>query len=360
MTIDPRIRPSNLPALKECPCFEPGPSDFAEAGTDRHQALRAHFDGNDGLLDLLPAEDAEGVLWAAEYIRTRAPLSDHPLRFEHPLTLILDDFSEISGTPDVTCHLDLFDLKWRRRDYTAQLACYVLMRLQELGISATIHVHILYGAFQQAEVLNLNAESARAIVQPIIERARDPNRQPSPCSYCSWCANQLTCAASNLRAQTVAAGRDDWQLQTYHASNILDPREMSKALTLAKHLAKWCKAVEHHALEMALKRGEQIPGYKLKSRAGKRSCHDLAGAHQMSGLPVDTFLACCDLRFTTSKDNPSKKGLEDVYAETHGLKKSAAKRELARKLQPFLRTPKDNPYLAADTQTEEEEETTHA
>jgi hypothetical protein len=348
------IRPSNLPALSQCPCFEPSASDFAEAGTDRHAALRAHFESNDGLLELLPEEDAEGVRWAAEYIRMKAPLSDHPIGFEQPLSLILDDFSEINGTLDATCHLDLFDLKWRERDYRAQLAAYVLMRLQELGIDATITVHVLYAAFRRAEVFHLDATSARAIVLPILDRARDPDRQSNPCTYCSWCARQLTCPALNIRAQAVAAGREDWQLQSYHCSEITDPRQMSRALTLAKHLAKWCKAVEHHALDMVIKRGEQIPGYTLKSRAGKRSCHDLTGAFNSLGLPVETFLACCDIRFSTSKENPDKKGIEDVYSAAHGVKKAAAKRELSRKLQPFLRTPKDNPYLAPETQEEEE------
>ena len=358
-TLPANIRPSSMPALAQCSCFEPSASDFAEAGTDRHAALRAHFAGDDSLLDLLPEDDAEGVRWAADYIRMKAPLADHPIRFEHPLTLILEDFTEINGTPDATCHFDLFDLKWRERDYTAQLACYVLMRLQELGRNATIRVHVLYAVFRRAEVFDLDESSARAIVQPILDHARDLDRQPTPCSYCTWCARQLTCTALNQRAQAVGAGREDWQLESYHCSEITDPLQMSRALILARHLAKWCKAVEHHALDMVIKRGQQIPGFTLKSRAGKRSCHDLTGAFNALGLPVETFLSCCDVRFSTSKDNPGKKGIEDVYAAARGMKKAAAKRELSRKLQPFLRTPKDNPYLAPETQTEEEEETTN-
>lgn len=354
-TLKSNIRPSALPMLAQCPCFESSASDWAEQGTDRHAALKAHFEGDDSLLELLPEEDAEGVRWAAEYIRLKAPMADHPLRFEHTLTLTLDDFSEISGTPDVVCQVDLFDLKWRERDYLPQLACYVLMRLQELGMDVTLRVHILYGALRRAEVLHLDGEAARKIVMPILARAKDPNRKPNPCDYCSWCARRLTCEALNERAQTIAAGRDDWKLQQYHCSQITDPAEMSKALQLAKHLSKWCKAVEHHATEMVQKQGLQIPGFILKFRAGKRSCANLQGAFNTLRIPVESFLACCDVRFSTSRENPDRKGIEDVYAAAQGISKAAAKRELKHKLEPFMRTPKESAYLASEKPEPEED-----
>jgi hypothetical protein len=363
-TLPPHIRPSNLPALSECACFEPSASDFAEAGTDRHAALRAHFEGNDGALELLPEEDAEGVRWAADYIRVKAPLSDHPIRFEQPLSLILDDFSEINGTLDAVCHLDLFDLKWRERDYRAQLACYVLMRLQELGINATITVHVLYAAFRRAEVFHLDETSARAIVLPIIDRALAPHPQPTPCSYCGWCANRLTCSALNERAQAVAAGREDWKLQTYHASKITSPAEMAKALTLARFLLKWAEAVNFHARQMAIQKGVSIPGYELKSKASRSSCADVLGAFHATGLSAEDFLKCCDVLLNTSKSNPDKRGLADVLKDNRSISKAAATRELKRILQPFMRTPKDQLYLKAlndsGDETSTDEETTNA
>lgn len=354
------LRPSSLPALEECPCFESGlASEFAEAGTDRHTALAALLHNRDSkILELLPDEEAEGVKWAVEYILLHANHSEHPITTERGLTLTYGDFDEkeMPGTPDVTCHLDLFDLKWRQRDYTAQMCAYVLMQLQALGIDATITVHILYGAFQKAEVLKIDRETAERTVFPIIARYEDPQKQPAPCTYCGWCAHKVTCSALNQRAQAVAAGREDWNLETYHASQITNPVEMGKALNLARGLSKWIEAVEHFAKEMAIKQGQQIPGYTLAQKSGKRSCADIAGAFGSLGLTADKFLACCDVRFTKSKADPNKLGLEEIYAEAKGITKAAAKRELKTKLEPFFRTPKEITYLKAEKSTDDDTE----
>jgi hypothetical protein len=341
------IRPSSLPALAECPCFESGSSDFADEGTQRHEALKAHFEGNDLLLNALPDEERDAVKWAADYIRLKSH-SEHPIIVERTLTATLPNFDEITGTPDAACYLDIFDLKWRERDYTTQMAAYAFLHLSEIGHEGPVTIHILFGAFHRVETLKVDMDSAVRTIMPIIERATAKDRQPAPCTYCGWCSARLTCKALNERAQAVAAGREDWQLEQYHASAILDPVEMGKALALAKHLSKWIDGVEHHAKEMAVKQGVTIPGWTLKTKAGKRSTFDMAGAFNATGLPSEQFLACCEIRLTTDKKNPSKVGLENLYAEQQGISKAAAARELKKKLEPFTRTPKETQYLAPE------------
>lgn len=331
--------------LALCPCFEGAPSEFAESGTNRHEALKDYLQGSELLVNALDDEDREGVLWAAEYIRLHAPLTDYPARFEQQVTLLLDNFEEMRGTPDVVCHLDLFDLKWRFRDYGPQMAAYAWARLQELDLNAEIRVHVLYAAFRRAEVYTINEETARAIVMPIVRAAQDPTRQPAPCDYCSMCAHRLKCAALNTRAQTVAAGREDWKLQQYHTSAITEPAEMSKALALARQLKNWIQSVEFHAKEMVQKQGLLIPGWELKSKAGKASCHDMTGAFNIVGLPVEIFLKCAELRMERSKQNASKEGLVNAYAEAKGIPKTHARRELRKKLESCLRTPAEIKYL---------------
>jgi hypothetical protein len=356
------LRASSLPALSQCPCFEPGSSDYAEAGTDRHTALQRHFAGDDSVLALLPEEEQEGVLWAAEYIRVHAPMSEYPLEWEKQGAAILDDFTEVPGKTDAYCALDIFDLKWRYSDYKAQMALYSLIRLQaaDMKPGVEIKVHVLYACFKRAEVLTFDFETAHRIVQEIVDAYRDPNKQPNPCGYCNYCANRLKCSALNERAQTVAAGREDWKLEQYHTSQITTPSEMAKALAIARQLKGWCEAVEYHAKEMAVKDGMTIPGYELKSKAGRTSCANVIGAFNSLPLTAEEFLQCCDVRLETSKENPDKRGLADVLAVNKGISKASAKRELKTLLQPFMRTPKEILYLKPLKATEESEETNNA
>jgi hypothetical protein len=355
------LRASSLPALAVCPCFDSGPADASgteqrESGTDRHSALRRHFEGDDSLLVMLPEEEREGVTWAAEYIRVHANTIDHALDWETPCEVILPDYTLIPGTTDAKCGIDLFDLKWRHADYQAQMALYALARIEEFANrDVEVKVHILYGCFQRAEILKFDYATALALVQEIASAHNNPEKQPSPCSYCTWCSNRLTCAALNDRVQAVAAGREDWKLENYHASEITHPTQMAKALTLSRHLRKWCDAVDYHAREMVVKNGVSIPGFELKSKPGRGSCSDMVGAFQASQLTSEEFLQCCDIRMTTSKDNPEKKGLAEIYAIKKGIPKSAAQRELKRVLQPYMRTPKEVLYLKPTNSTEEDQ-----
>lgn len=347
------MRPSSLPILAKSPKFVSSETSFAEEGTDRHEALRAHFAGDDSMLDLLPDEDADGVRWAAEYIRLKAPLNDYPLEWEVTLPILLDDFSEMEGHADTVCHLDLFDAKNRERDYEAQMASYALGQLQKLNIpGATVRCHLLFMATKRVEVLTFTAESAQAVIQRVID---DVNTAPEcrPSEYCGWCAIRVTCDVLNKRAQAVAAGRDDWQLEQYHASQITEPGEMAKALALAEHVEKWAVAVKHFAKEMAVKQGLQIPGYALKQRNGKKYCFDIQGAFSATGLDAPTFLQCCDVRFSSSKKNPNKVGLENIYQKATGLPSlAAAKRELKAKLVNCVRVGESSLYLAPEKSTE--------
>ncbi|HYE30261.1 MAG TPA: DUF2800 domain-containing protein [Methylomirabilota bacterium] len=334
------MRPSSLPALAQCPCFESGPSsDDAKAGTARHAALSAYLAGNDGPASQLPEEDQEGIEWAAEYIRIHADIASHPLRCEQPMTLLLDDWSEIKGTPDIVCGTEIFDLKWRERDYLAQMAAYAWMRIQELPPGAGIKVHILFAQNRKAHVQTFDEHICRAIIQPIIDAARADDRKPNPCAYCDWCAHKVACPALQDRALAVAKGREDWQLEQYHTSQITEPTEMAKALVLAKLVKKWAEAVEHFAAEMVVKQGKQIPGWRLQEKAGRRQCIDLQGAYTATGMPLDQFLPCCQITFGD---------LEEAYAKYHKVTKSAAAKEIKTKLAPFVEQGNPSQFLVPE------------
>lgn len=317
-------RPSSLPALAQCPKFESGgTSDFAEAGTARHHALSAMLMNNDeSLAFALPDEsERDAVIWAADYIRLKAPTTDYPLRCEEKREWTGPDFSDREGTPDVTCGNHIFDLKWRRRDYTAQMADYALAVMEHVCFES-VTIHILYGAFKQIEVIQLDYATASRIVLDILTRANDPKSEPNPCDYCGWCAKRLTCNALLNRVNTVVENREDWRLASYHSSEILTAEEMGKALRLAKALGAWCEAVEHHAREMA-RNGIVPEGFKVQERKGNRFIASITEAYSRSGLSQEDFIAACEIKFSS---------LVELYAAQNGLKKAAAEREMERKL----------------------------
>lgn len=317
-------RPSSLPALDQCPRFESGgTSDFAEAGTARHHALSAMLMNNDeSLAFALPDEsERDAVIWAAEYIKLQAPSSDYPIVCEVKREWMGPDFSDREGTPDVTCGNHIFDLKWRKRDYDAQMADYALAVMSEGGFES-VTVHILYGAFKQIEVIKLDYATASRIVLDILTKANNPKAEPIPCDYCGWCAKRLTCPALLERANVVAEHREDWGLASYHSSEIITAEEMGKALRLAKALGKWCESVEHHARELA-KNGIIAEGFKVQERKGNRFIASIMDAYSKAGIEQSDFLSACEIKFSS---------LVELYAAKEGLKKAAAEREMERKL----------------------------
>lgn len=329
------IRPSSLPALKECPRFESGPAkSFTHDGTKRHEALGSMWvTGLSGELirhkmlsqkwqDQLDDESIEGIHWAGEYISVHAPLADYPLRIESKGTIVDDDFDEVmSGTKDYECGPHLFDIKWRRRNYTEQMAAYALMMMQEHGYES-VTVHILFMESKHAEVFKLTEAECWEIINGVRGTAADPNAKPTPCDYCSWCRNQISCEAINERVQAVVDGREDWELKQYHASKITEPEELAKAIEVARTVKKWADSVEHFAKEF-LFLGKEIPGWEMKAKAGRRVIPSVMDAFARCGMEQDKFLQCCSVQFSK---------LVESRRVRDGVSKRVAEKELDRML----------------------------
>lgn len=307
-----KARPSSFPALDACQFFEAAEvhrDNYAEAGTDRHAALWAHISGDDGLLDMLPEDEREGVMWAANYIRLHAPMSDHPLIIERPGQFESFESDEpIKGTPDCLCGNDLFDLKWRRRDYRLQMACYARMAYG-MGADPTkpINVHVLYGAEQRRDQYRWDYNEVVLLTdQVLIKIGLAQERKPN--DYCSWCKHHISCPAILARVNAVVAGREDWFLDQYHSSKIETADEMSRALEIAWVLSDWCKAVEWNAQEMVQKKGMNLAGWKLKERAGKRVITDVQRAFELIDIPPALFLNCCSASISKIEDAVATSG----------------------------------------------------
>lgn len=342
--------------LAQCACFESSGSDFAELGTDRHAALKAHFEGDDSLLDLLDEESQVGIRWAADYIRANTTAS-HPIEWEQKRAWSRPDFTEAAGTPDVVNGPAIFDFKWRQRDYTVQLADYALERL-ERGFES-VEVHILFGADRRPEKLRFDSTACDKIILPILARLDKP--EPTPCDYCGWCSNRLTCKALTGPAQIVANGYAEpglMDIKDWHPSAMVEnPAELAFALTIwRKILKKWGESVEFHAMEAATKNGLKLPGFELKTKRGRQFVPDVEKAYLATGLEPQDFLKACDVRLNTSPKYPDRKGLDAIFKEKFSAASAAAaKRSVASKLGDLVQRRKDTFELRGVKGESEEE-----
>jgi hypothetical protein len=335
------IRPSSLPMLDECPKWEASEQigqEWKQAGTDRHELCAAFLRGGEKALFCVDADEAEKVRWACKYVLDHAPISDFPLRIEETRKLIGPDFTELmQGTPDVTCGQHLFDFKSRERGYFLQMAAYSLMVMEEAGFEY-ITVHLLFQETGRPRVYIISRRDAWKAITDVIAKVESADAKPSVCEYCSWCRHHLTCPAVLERVEAVARGRE-WEPSSYHASEINTAPEMGKALTLARQMAKWAKAVEFHAKEMAVKMGIVPAGFELKSRSGGSYIADVSAAFGLANLPQAEFMRACGLRINTSKSKKDQVGIVEIYHKFHGIQsKAEAKRAVLARLEPVIQT----------------------
>jgi len=183
----------------------------------------------------------------------------------------------------------------------------------------------------------------RLRIETIIARCKVSEPELRPTDHCLYCAAQGTCSALHKHALTIAAGyEDEMKLpDEFHPSHITDPATMSRALTVARVMEKWCESVKHHALQMRLG-GQEIPGHELRTRAGTRKITDplATWAAVRERVTPDQFIGCCDI---------SLPKLETIFAEAapRGAK-AKAKQELCEALADLgvVETAKETFYLA--------------
>lgn len=334
-----------------CACFESGPAgEAAEHGAMLHECLAKHLHGRAGAFDALTPEDRESLEWTAEEIRQLCEGAASG-GIEQRLTYKRGGKGKavFFGTADCVAYgpdgsAVLIDLKTGEpREHRAQMACYAAAAFSETPELHTVTAWILFSRYRRAVSFTFTREEAVELVENIIARREDPERQPNPCDYCAWCANRMTCPALNARAVAVAENREDWRGELpaeWHASAITDPLQMSRALVLARFVSEWAEAVKHHATELA-KGGAEIPGYKLQERRGRKDVADIAEAWTLIEGTIEQpeFLRCCSL---------SLPKLADAVAIAGGIPKARAEREIAEKLAPVVIEGKPSVSLVKD------------
>jgi hypothetical protein len=195
------IRPSLLPKIAECACYE----SEAEAGAaaDRGNEVDFHFrailssEGQDRAEAIgkaafaLDEESASSLTWACEMALLLA--GDHKLLARDEDLRI--EACGMTGTADLSCPAGQWsaDLKTGQiRNYREQQAAYALGFMDKY-FEDEWTVYLLFCDQREYVRLQFTREEAEKLIREQIARRNDPQKVPTPCDYCGWCANRFRC-----------------------------------------------------------------------------------------------------------------------------------------------------------------------
>lgn len=341
---------SALPALATCSGFRSkshghGPN-YALDGIERHNTLEDMFRTFDGILpscvkETYDLQSVEGIEWAYERIMFHAELAQYALEIETPVTVINEEtpdperdplWTEIKARIDYRCGDTFFDFKWRRRDYTAQMAVYALGLMQLRNVSK-VDCWLLFGESKTEEKLTFTkAKALYHINSAIAEASGSSKLNPSP--YCNWCAMHTTCKAVLTNVNKIAE-REAPELEKLESHFQTDPDARSRALRIGAIAARWNKAYKDRATLHAMN-GLDFPGFKLVAKRGELKIDNIAAAFAHSGLDEDEFISCCSASFSS---------IAEARARKHAIPLATSKRELKRLLAGYLKESETTYYL---------------
>jgi hypothetical protein len=128
---------------------------------------------------------------------------------------------------------------------------------------------------------NADLEKMKLRVMAVIARAKDhkpEDLRPSEFS-CLYCGAKATCTALHKKALIISSkfaplAEDGELIDLYNPSQLATPELRGKAEILRRVLEPWCEKVRKENLRYAVEEGEDIPGFEVKSRSGRRTVSD--------------------------------------------------------------------------------------
>lgn len=293
--------PSSLGYKEQCPAFRNRgtSSAAAEEGTMMHEALE--LDDYSGLTE----EQAFLCGLCRDFRDGELAKLDNPAQYRElkleiagGLTFGTADFVAVSGGTAL-----LMDWKFGYGEIeaaasNAQGCAYALGVFEAFPEVEALELHFVQ---PRRELISSHTYTRADVpmmltrVNTIIRRANARNREEHPGMQCCYCRKQATCAALRNLALPIAARYGGLSIpEELHPSNITDPACMARCLDCAKVLKDWIESVNFHALDMAAN-GEEIPGYKVVARKGRKSIPDALAAFGAvkERMTPEAFIACC-------------------------------------------------------------------
>src|SRR5207302_3637034 len=179
------------------------------------------------------------------------------------------------------------DLKTgQKRNYREQMAAYAL-GLMEQHFASEWTAHLLFCDQRGVVTHRFTYGEAKQIVEDVSARYRDPNKTPTLCDYCSWCAKSETCSARLAAASSaLTASNPGFDF----AAVLADNDKLGCFLTACSTLDDFRETAEDAARER-LQGGTGIRGWKLVSKRGPEFVDHISIGHHITQLGFGAVLA---------------------------------------------------------------------
>lgn len=270
------LRPSNLPKLAICACYEPDPNagPAAARGTKLDGVFRRRVLGDKSDDGAIEKDELDAVDWAINTLRAIAGTAEIITAEDRCKIACLG----LTGTADAWLpELGLSaDLKTGQvRDYRAQMAAYAL-GFMDATFRTEWTAHLLFCDQRQLVSHRFGYGEAKALVTEVIARFHDFGKEPVVNEYCGWCSKAETCPARlQLAAKALAPAEPAFNFEAVLADNA----KLGAFLTACSVLEDFRERAEEAAKKRLIV-GEKIPGWTISSRKGAEFVfHDAVGRY---------------------------------------------------------------------------------
>ena len=298
------ITPSSLPKLAECALFTgaPGTSAAAERGTLLDRAIRELLMDDPTTYDTLSAEDQAVARWGVDELRTLSGGYYVETREEH-LGMEVPGLSK-PGTADAVCVRAQWvaDIKTGAvRNYRQQLSAYALACMVE-HFANSWTAHVVYVDQRVRRTYTFTREQAEATVSAVIAEASSRLAEPTPNEYCGWCANANTCRALvRQSSEALALVQSETSLTEIRDRILANPVELSAFAANWKLAEKQIAEPVIEALKARLIAGEDIPGWKVTTGAGRQFVEADAIARASANVSKETLILALGGKMSAEK-----------------------------------------------------------
>jgi len=195
---------------------------------------------------------------------------------------------------------------------------YVLGMFKKWVELQSVEVFYIYPRREEISTHRYERTDMAAIelrVRTIVARAEAPlvERHPHP-SVCTWCMHNSTCpvlhAAVLPIATRYAAAHTMAFPESFDLTLIKDPITWQKLMQVSPVLEAMADSIKRHALEFRTATGQEIPGFEMRQRTGRKTINNALLTYQIvskEGVTQQQFLSAVDV---------SAKRLADAVGET--------------------------------------------
>jgi hypothetical protein len=267
------MRHSLLPKLQACSCFE---SKQGEAGpaAQRGTMLDAAF--RDALAtgklndNNLSKDDAKAVKRAVKQVKAIA--GDDEIISQEDMLKVQTPGIEHIGTEDsrIPKKQASCDLKTgiQRYHYYYQMAAYAYGNM-EAHFCEEWTCYLIYCDQKEVVEHKFTLDQAKTIVEGILNAYADPNKQPTRCDFCSWCAKKDVCdqmVKPVVEVNSIMESGANLEVLRQEIAN--DPARLSRFLQLQKVFESELVKPLKDAAKAKLDAGEELQGWKLSQVKG--------------------------------------------------------------------------------------------